>query len=300
MTLPAPGRGDKNVLVTGASGQIGVFAIPYLLAAGFEVFAVSRNGRPKDYPRYPQVNWMTPAAASRAVNDCQYFLSAGPLQLARNYLTAGRHFRTAVVFSSSSVISKQNSANRAENAQIQGMLTLESELHVAAKHHGVRLLILRPTLIYGCGLDASISRLARWIRRFGFMPVNTGAIGLRQPVHAQDLASVAVTALLCEQSLPPYLLLAGGSTLSYADMVIAIFAALEKPSRLLRLPEWLYVLLLRLLAIIKPVMAINSEMVRRQNIDLVFDDSPARELLNYQPRPFKPTLKDFEFPRLTK
>jgi nucleoside-diphosphate-sugar epimerase len=57
------------------------------------------------------------------------------------------------------------------------------------------LTLLRPTLIYGCGLDQNISRLARIIRLCRCMLVAGQARGLRQPVHADDLAALAVAAL---------------------------------------------------------------------------------------------------------
>ena len=175
---------------------------------------------------------------------------------------------------------------------MQDMLRIESELSALATSHAFRLVILRPTMIYGCGLDNNISRLASWIRRFGFLPVNGKASGLRQPVHADDLADVAVTALQTDDPLPRDLVLAGGSTLSYVDMVTGIFSALGKPARILHLPQWLFMLLVKL----RPGSDINREMVRRQGDDLVFDDRPARELLAYKPRRFEPAERDFKLP----
>ncbi len=282
-----------TVLVTGATGQIGVFAIPRLLRAGFRVLAVSRNGKPGHFPVMAQVDWLTHTDALQAGKTCEYLLSAGPMELALSILTTCKKFRSAVIFSSSSVISKQNSTNPAEKKQIQDMLSLESQLESLAVSRSLKLVILRPTMIYGCGLDSNVSRLAGWIRRFGVLPVNGNANGMRQPVHADDLASAAVTALMCQNRLPKNLVLAGGSTLSYAEMVARIFSALDRPARLLRLPQWLFILLVNLWVVYKPGTGINSEMVRRQCADLVFDDRQARELLGYRPRPFEPAEKDF-------
>ena len=314
------------VLLLGASSQIGIFAIPQLLLAGFRVLAVSRKGKPEGYPAFEQVDWLNETDALQVAESCQYLLSAGPLELAKKFLTtdgnqatpgtglrslraslhsrdssASLHlirgpFQMAVIFSSSSVKTKQTSGNPAERSQMQDMLALESDLQNFAKSSGLNLVIFRPTLIYGCGLDTNISRLANWIRRYGFMPVNGKAAGLRQPVHADDLASVAVTAMLSKDILPPVMFLSGGDTLSYSDMVKKIFTALEKPTRLVSLPEWLFVLLARFAGASKIGKGINIEMVKRQRLDLVFDDRKARELLNYNPRPFAPTREDFSLP----
>lgn len=290
-TIKAP-----NVLLTGASSQIGVFVIPRLLRAGFRVLAVSRKGRPAWCPVFERVEWLNTAAAVQAAQSCQFLLSAGPMALAEKILETGQQFQSVVVFSSSSVETKQESGNAAERNQIQAMLSLESRIQHRAEIKGVKLAILRPTLIYGCGMDTNISRLASWIRRFGFMPVNGSAGGLRQPVHADDLASVAITAMLSKKPLPPVLILAGGSTLSYAEMVSTIFKALGKPARLIHLPEWFLLGLLQLAKIFGAGGGINSEMVKRQGVDLVFEDLPARELLNYNPRPFTPVVEDFSLP----
>ena len=291
-TLNAPA-----VLLLGASSQIGVFAIPQLLLAGFRVLAVSRKGRPEGFPDFEPVDWLNEADAIQAAQTCQYLLSAGPLELAKKILTTGTHFQTAVIFSSSSVETKQRSFNSAERNQVQDMLCLESDIQVMAKSSGLKLVIFRPTLIYGCGLDTNISRLANWIGRYGFMPVNGKAAGLRQPVHANDLASVAITALLSKDALPNVMFLTGGDTVSYSDMIKRIFTAMEKPAKLIRLPEWLFVLLVGFAGISKISKGLNIEMVKRQRLDLVFDDRKARELLNYNPRPFAPTREDFSLPK---
>lgn len=289
---------SRRVLLTGASGQIGVFAIPRLIEAGFQVFAVSRKGRPREFPAYEQVKWVDEAQSVEVARDCQYLLSAGPMHLAQEFLAIGKELQSAVVFSSSSVESKESSGNPHEKEQMREMRALESGLIQDARARGLKLVIFRPTLIYGCGLDENISRLARWIRRFGFVPVNGKAEGLRQPVHADDLAAVAVTALLGEKMDPDIFSLAGGETLSYSDMVDRIFTALGRPARVLRLPEWLFVLLVNLVGRLKPGSGMNGEMVRRQKFELVFDDGLARELFAYDPRPFEPVEADFTLPSL--
>ncbi len=309
-----------TVLLLGASSQIGVFAIPQLLLAGFRVLAVNRKGKPEGFPDFEQVEWLNETEALQAAESCKYLLSAGPLELAKKCLTTSKNhtrhpgldpgsilkpriskdqngfrvkpgktnplaspdttpvppgtapvtpdttpvppgtapvtpgltrgpFQTAVIFSSSSVETKKKSANPTEKTQIQDILILESNIQRLAKSSGLKLVIFRPTLIYGCGLDTNISRLANWIDRYGFMPVNGKAAGLRQPVHANDLASVAITAMLSEDALPQVMFLTGGDTLSYSDMVKKIFIAMKKPTRLISLPEWLFVLLARFAAL---------------------------------------------------
>jgi len=79
-------------------------------------------------------------------------------------------------------------------------------------------------------------------------------------------------------------------------MVSRVFSALGKPVRLLHLPEWLFVLAVNITRLIRPGAGLHGEMVRRQRLDLVFDDRQARGLLGYKPRPFQPVAGDFLLP----
>ena len=83
-------------------------------------------------------------------------------------------------------------------------------------------------------------------------------------------------------------------------MSARIFVAMGRPVRLLHLPEWLFLLLLGIANIFNTDSGINREMVKRQGVDLVFNDQQARDLLNYNPRPFGPEEKDFSLPVLQK
>jgi nucleoside-diphosphate-sugar epimerase len=289
-----------RVLLTGAGSQIGVFIIPRLVQAGCHVFAVSRKGKPDGFPSLDRVEWLDSDAAYQLCKSCQYLVSAGPMQLVQAFLKAGGHYQGVVVFSSSSVESKQNSNDAGERNQAEDLLAHELELRETAAAMALKLVIFRPTLVYGCGMDSNVSRLANWINRFGFIPVNGRASGLRQPVHADDLASVAVAAMFCKETLPGVMFLSGGEVLSYSDMVTRIFTALKKPVRLLRIPAWLFVLLVRFARIFRIAGGVNAEMVRRQQLDLVFDDRQARELLGYKPRPFAPGVEDFSLPDFRK
>jgi nucleoside-diphosphate-sugar epimerase len=295
---------QQTVLVTGASSQLGVFLIPRLLAAGFRVIALSRKAAAGLPDSSPGLLWVHPHALGIGVDDIprglrvqvDMLISCGPLELAVEVVRKHHRLERVVVFSTSSVFSKAQSPDRRENDQIVAIAALESELKAHCEQAGLPLLCLRPTLIYGCGLDRNISLLAALIRRHGWMPVGGPASGLRQPVHADDLAAAAVEALSCEQALTLDSPACGGSTLSYFHMNELIFDSLEKPRRIIRLPAGAMATLAGLLAKLPAFSGINREMIRRQNTDLVFDDSPLRQALNYNPRPFKPTAEDYEIP----
>lgn len=285
-----------KILLTGASSQIGVFAIPRLLAAGFEVVAVSRQSQLPWVPVSEHLTWCGLEQALEQHADFQFLLSAGPMALALQVIHQHPGIKRAIIFSSSSVVTKSESEDEAEQQLMQQMLAYESELETLAAQQAIKMTIFRPTLIYGCGLDGNVSRLAGFIERFSFMPVNGKANGMRQPVHADDLAMAAIAALQTEKELPPKLVLTGGSTLSYADMLKAIFKALGKPARIIPLPAWVLIPAVKLLTLIGLNAGVSVAMVKRQTQDLQFDGQQACELLGHVPRPFAPGRKDFKLP----
>jgi nucleoside-diphosphate-sugar epimerase len=282
-------------MLLGATGQIGLFALARLVGAGFRVLAVSRQPRPDWIPEFSEVQWIRAGTLGPGL-EVDYLLSAGPIELATNMVQACQGLERAVVFSTSSVFTKAASADRNEKQLIQSIRAQEKILADACKARGVVVSVFRPTLIYGCGLDANISLLAALIRRYGFIPVAGAAAGLRQPVHADDLARTAVNTLLLETALALDSPLCGGETLSYREMVVRIFSALDCPERIIRLPAGLLAIMVWAARMLPALNGVSTEMVRRQKLDLVFDDSAARREAGHQARAFQLTQEDLCLP----
>src|SRR3546814_13302047 len=93
-------------------------------------------------------------------------------------------------------------------------------------------------MIYGQGREKNSSVMARFIRRFAFFPLFGSAQGLRQPIHAEDVAAACVVALQAPGAANRAYNLSGGETLAYREMVARAFAALGRPARLVTVPLW--------------------------------------------------------------
>ena len=100
--------------------------------------------------------------------------------------------------------------------------------------------LLRPTLVYGAGRDATLTRIATLARRWGRFPLPRHANGLRQPVHVDDLAMAAFAALGSAASHGQTYALPGGETVTYREMVRRVLAVLEPPPTLVELPSPLF------------------------------------------------------------
>ena len=283
-------------LVIGASSQVGHFLLPRLVARGFEVDALSRHARPDTMPPLDRVRWITPEEARARLPDYATLLSAGPLSLALDYARAMPAARALAVTSSSSVLSKADSPDAGERTLIEGLRQAEEGFRALARKRRIPLVILRPTLVYGCGLDRNLTRYAAFIRRFGFLPVSREAGGLRQPVHADDVAQALVAALLPRERRELVTPLCGGDTVDYRGMVRRIFTALDRPPRLLALPPSVLVAALRTASMLRITGDASPEMIRRQAVNLVFDDTQARRELGVRPRRFHPGPEAFSPP----
>ncbi len=291
-------------MLTGATSQLGVFLIPRLLAVGFRVIALSRQASGNSAGPDERLGWQQPGSfgigtavgESALQGQVEMLISCGPIEIATEAIILCPRLERVVVFSTSSVFSKASSPDGSENRQIAAILARETQLNALCSKRGLALAVFRPTLVYGCGLDRNISLLAAWIRRLGWLPLAGQAAGLRQPAHADDLAGLAVNALMADKPVNLDSPACGGSTLAYRQMVELIFDALDKPRRILNLPPWLMAAPVKLICLLPRWRGVNRQMVRRQNIDLVFDDSVLKDCLEYQPRPFRPSAADFEIP----
>jgi hypothetical protein len=71
-------------------------------------------------------------------------------------------------------------------------------------------------------------------------------------------------------------------------MLKRVAAAEGRHIRLLRLPAWLMKPAVRAAHLTGRMTDIKPAMIERQGMDLVVDDTPAREQLGWDPRPFRP------------
>lgn len=272
------------ILVLGASGTVGRFLLPRLIAAGAQILALSRCPAKS---AGPHITWVQhdldtgPAPAEAGV-----LVSAGPLRHAVVQAKACERLGRVVALSSASVLFKKNSSDREEREKIRELVGVEGELSQICETRGIALTLLRPCMIYGGDADANVSRLKMLVGRLPIVPV--AGRGLRQPVHADDLAKAAVTALERGDAAGGVFALGGGETLDYAQMLKRIGASESRPVRVLRVPAPLLTFGLGIAHLCGRLQDVSAAMLRRQARDLVVDDHPARELLGWSPRPFRP------------
>jgi nucleoside-diphosphate-sugar epimerase len=271
--------------------MVGEFLLPALVQSGWHVTAYSR--RAVEPPR-GGVHWKRLSDLTRPEAPVPGWISLAPISALPKYFDAlrARGARRVVAVSSTSRFTREWSSDEREQALGRQFVESEARLQAWAEGLGVEWVILRPTLIYGRGLDRNISEIAGFVRRYGFFPLLGGANGLRQPVHAQDVAAACLAALESAAARNHAYNISGAERLSYREMVRRVFTALGRAPRTFSVPLWAFRFAIACVQLLPRYRGWTAAMAERMNQDLVFDHADAARDLGFRPRGFQLSAQD--------
>ncbi len=282
----------RHALIFGGSGQIGRPLLQRLLQHGWRVTAVSREPQPGLGPLEWRLGDLAHPPSLPAQVDAIF--SCGPLDaFGQWYAGAEVCCRRVIAFGSTSVDTKHDSSDPHERDVAMRLGLGERAVFQAALARGAAATLLRPTLVYGAGRDATLTRIATLAQRWGAFPLPRHANGRRQPVHVEDLADAAFHAADCAASSGRAYALPGGETLPYRDMVARVLETMRPRPRLVELPGPVFQLALLAARLGGRGAGLGDAAVARMRSDLVFDLEPAARDLGFAPRPFKPDAAMF-------
>lgn len=282
------------ILVTGANGVVGKPLCDSLQEQGLAFLTVSRKNASDEQrvnAKAFSVHWDLEQRANdtalQQIEQVDTLIHCAPIWLLPAQLNVFEHTKLSrlVVFSSTSVISKQGSADSSEKRLVEQLSSAERALEEYCSQHELNLTILRPSMIYGYARDQNVTHIARFIKKWRIMFLVGRADGLRQPVHADDLVDVSIAILQSTVTYGQTYTLAGQEVLTYQEMVERIFIGLGKRPRVIRLPLFLYRLALNIASRLTR-FAYTPAMADRMNQDLSYDISPAQTDFDYRPQAF--------------
>jgi nucleoside-diphosphate-sugar epimerase len=271
-----------DILLLGASGMVGR---ALLAAAPERVVAVSRMPNVSAGPP----RWLAADLYRDPISFTgETVLSAGPLDGLVAWLGRQnpRGLKRIVALSSTSVHTKQGSGDPHERALAARLRDAEALLIAWCASRDVRWTILRPTLIYDDAFDGALGRFVAIARRIGVVALPGDARGLRQPVHAGDVAGAMRAALVRGATRDRAYDLPGGETLDYRRMVARTLAIAAPGARLLSLAPRLFALAAPAARRLPALAALTPEVIARMRDDLVFDAGSAARDLGHAPRRF--------------
>lgn len=267
-----------RVLVVGASCQIGHFLLPLLRDQGVEVHAVSRGSRDAS----DGVTWHRGDLPDRmpVPAGIDGIISCGPIDALAAWLSRldQRPAAGVVATSSMSVLTKRGSLDEEERVLVERLAAGEHGVQQACERLGMAWSLIRPTLIYGAGMDRSLTPIAHRAMRWRTFPLPRGR-GLRQPVHAADVAEAAWRALRTPEAAGRVFELGGGERLASGEMFSRLRDSLHCRTlgvHLGRIP----------LALLPRLLPAARGPVSRLDRDLVADNSQVRGVLGLEPRGF--------------
>ena len=276
------------ILVTGANGVVGTPLCEDLLNRNIHHIKISRFNPDSnksiikwdlDKPINDQIKKQLTSVAT--------IIHCAPIWLLPKHLIDLNEcgITRAIVFSSTSVVSKTKSSNLQEQHLVELLSTSENELFSLCIKDGIALTILRPSMIYGYTRDQNVMKIAGFIKRFGFIFLVGEAKGLRQPIHASDLVDVAINILGDKETYGKTYNIAGGEIITYREMVERIFIGLHRKVKIISLPLFLYRFAL-LIAARLTKFSFTPEMANRMNQDLNYDTSDAKNDFSFEPQKF--------------
>ena len=280
----------RRAVVTGATSQIGVFLVPVLSQRGWLIDAISR--KPPSSEAMTNLRWWrwdldaSTVPQALAAADTVFHLAALPSLPRHIPELATRGVDRVIAMSSTSRLTKADSPSSYERQVAAGLARAEEELAEICDQLGLAWTVFRPTMIYGAGLDQNVTTIARWIRRFRFFPLVDNGLGLRQPVHADDLAHACVAAVDAAPAFGRIFELAGGEQLSYREMVLRVFENEGMRPRFVPVPGLVLRALIQCLRVLPKYRYLTPAVIDRMAADLCFETAQADEAFGYRPRAF--------------
>jgi nucleoside-diphosphate-sugar epimerase len=303
-----------RVLVTGAAGFVGSHFAPYLAARGFEVRAIDVHppATAPDGVEFRIKDIRDRRGLADALEDIDTVFNLASVHLdvhatAAQFesvnvraleqliaLSAAARVRRVVQVSSVGVYGHIERPPAAEDAPLhpendyeRTKAAGEAAARRAAREHGVDLVIVRPSWVYGVGCPRT-RKLLKSLRKRQFFFIGRGR-NLRHPIYIEDLnAALELTAAAGSEIAGRTFNIAGPRWMSVEEMVDEFARALAVPLPVVHVPRWLGLTVGWTAERVSAIAGAEPPVSRRTlaffENDNAFDIGAARRSLGFEPR----------------
>lgn len=298
-------KGNKKILVTGATGFIGRRVVYELVERGYNVHAFARH--PFNLDNLPA------SLQEKISSSCGDIRSYEDVELAAQSCQAVVHLAGALRYSNYKynydvhVQGTENIVRACQNRKIKRIIAYSSATALWKNPgrygltkkmsedvlfaNGLDITIFRPTIVLGEGSKV-MSTLVHQIRAYPFLVplVGRGKV-LRQPVWLDDLVPLTANILWNKKSYGKTYNIGGKDSILFRDLVKEICVGLKMHKILVPLPPQFIKGFAFLLEHLYERPPFTVENVRNATINEQVDIKPAQHDLGFSPAPLSIVLK---------
>jgi nucleoside-diphosphate-sugar epimerase len=276
----------QRVAVVGATGFTGEHVMRRLAAAGIQATAVVRATSDRR-----TVRELTDRFAV-ADMECAEQMEAALRGHDAMIHVASMGFRDAPAYVDAVERAGVQRAVFTSTTSILTRLPVRSKPIRAAAEHAVQgsaidWTIIRPTMIYGTDRDRNICRLLKFLKRWRCMVLPGGGRALQQPVHVDDVADAAVSALFETRASRRTYNLSGEHSLTFRALVETAARSIGVRPWTLHAPVDGLATAVGVLERARFPLRLRAEQILRIAEDKAFDHEDASRDFGFRPRSFE-------------
>ena len=284
-----------KVALTGGSGFVGREIARQLKLSGFNMIQLIReSSRSLNYGEYEycRVNYNNLQAIKASLVGCDAILhcagrtSGSDKLLKEANITLTKHIIEALPESVKRIV-YISSAAAGMNKGYYGESKREAEFLLIGS--GRDTIIFRPTLIYGPGDTKNVQVMINWIKKSPFVPVFGGGGFMFQPVHVEDVASVATAALTSSKTNTIYNV-CGPQQIPLRTMLEELKVRTGSNAILVPVPLKPVQKILKLWSMIWPATKLPVKQVLELDKHVVINCQSTLDDLSFSPRKFQDGL----------
>ena len=294
---------NSKIVVTGAAGLVGQNLIVLLREEGFKnIVAIDKHKHNLEtlahfHPSITTVlaDLAEPGTWEETLNGAAVVVQlqaqiAGLTRdsFVRNNLTSTERVLAAareqdidfLVHASSSVVNSKADDDYTRTKRAQDELV---------KVGGVPYCMLRPTLMFGWFDPKHLGWLSRFMARVPVFPIPGHGRYMRQPLYNRDFCR-AILACMRKQSPGAEYNLVGPDRIDYIDMIRAIRDVKRLRTPVVRIPYWLFYMLLKIYAQFSEKPPFTTEQLKALTAGDEFSGVDMEATFGFQPTPFHEAL----------